>query len=154
VMFAITGLIAVGGGVAIVSLSIQKNQATQAVDATATAVSTAKRAELAALKPLITPKLAAWQAEKGIAVHKLNPFDPADSRITEVDYGYCTFENNFFAYVWTSVTVDDKEWSGEGFGYYPDAQVPYLCHPEHWIVWDNENLGEGWHVMAAKYDLK
>ncbi len=153
ILVGIGVLIGVIGGVFIVNLSNQVAQTAAMVNATATAVSAAKRAELATLRTVIDPQIPAWQSEKGTTVHQIYPYKPgADTKpaIQEVDYGYCSDENKFYAYLWTSVTQASGKWSRAGYAYYPDAQLPYLCHPDHWIVWDQEDLGGGWHVMSAE----
>lgn len=150
--FAAAALTALIGGLLIAHYSNLATANVQLVNATATAVFTAQKARFLPIQQLIEPKLADWQQDKAITAHRLSAADlglPASTGIIEVDYGYCAAQD-FYAFVWLSRTIQSNETELSGFANYHTINMPaYLCHPEHWITYDDNDLGDGWHAVHA-----
>lgn len=139
-------------GVWIYNASATSAQESQAANATAVLVSTARQ-EWAGVRAVLEPHIPEWDAIKDGAVHRLIPVQEAlkfDIPIQEIDYGHCS-SGKFYLFAFKTWQSNKQNTAyGDAFGYTNAAQ-PHdtslsltVCTPTSWYGFEHSDFGDGW----------
>jgi hypothetical protein len=119
-----------------------------AVPRTATAKAVMNK-ELSPIRAVVEGKLAAWKQDNATMLRRLDAVEAgfsADSRIKEVNYGYCT-GNKFYVFVLKEPLKADSS-EAEGYSYTPGSG-PYSCHPAGWRIKDSDVVDSEWSFVTV-----